>query len=32
MCFVCTGEADELDQHGLLYPYSPEVYLGPVQL
>ena len=24
MCFVRTGEVDQLDQHGLSYPYSPE--------
>ena len=32
MCFVCTGEVDQRNQHGLLYPYSPEVHLGPVLL
>ena len=29
MGFVCTGEINQLDQRGLLYPYSPEVNLGP---
>ena len=32
MCFVRTGEVDQVDQHGLLYPYSPEARLGPVLL